>query len=344
MLKRVEVNTFQKSHDSRLRDLAYVWNQGSLIKFLINRYRWYLYPKMNKVAPFPLHVDIETTAKCNLQCPMCPSRHLPDDEYGVYDHMDFELFKRIVDECAGKGIFSVRLSWRGEPLVNPKFDAYVHYAKMVKKIPNVSFLTNGSLLKGRIAEKLVEYGVDYISVSIDGLRDVYEKIRYPVKLETVLNNLARLKAMKRRKGLEKPVVRITALWPAIAKDPRAFYQTMRPVCDKVVYNPLKDYSVTEPVKTDFICQFPWERLFVGFDGDVHPCSNTKDPFVVGSVQDDSLEEIWHSSGMGELRRLHMDLRRMEIFPCNRCSYGIDYAKLWKDRDWADWNPKELLPT
>ena len=173
---------------------------------------------------------------------------------------------------------------------------------------------------------------------------VYEKIRYPVKLETVLNNLARLKEMKRRKGVEKPVVRITALWPAIAKDPRAFYQTMHPVCDKVVYNPLKDYSVTEPVKTVFICQFPWERLFVGFDGDVHPCSNTKDPFVVGSVQDDSLEEIWHSSGMGELRRLHMDLRRMEIFPCNRCSYGIDYAKLWKDRDWADWNPKELLPT
>lgn len=343
MLMKVMINTFQKSFDSRIRNFAYIWNQGHLIKFLLNRYEWYIYPKMNKVANFPLHVDIETTAKCNLRCPMCPSRHLSTDEYKKRDHMDIELYKRIVDECADNQIFSIRLSWRGEVLVNPKFEQYVHYAKVVKKIPNVSFLTNGSLLKDELAEKLIDYGVDYISVSIDGLTEIYEKIRYPIKFKTIYKNLKNFKELKRKKSVKKPVVRITTLWPAIAKDPKAFYDTLSPVSDKIVYNPLKDYSITEPQKKDFICQFPWERLFVKSNGDVQPCSNTKDSFVVGNVSQSSLKEIWHSPRMNELRQLHMAYRRMEVVPCNRCSYGIDYSKLWKDRDWSEWDPVELLP-
>jgi radical SAM protein with 4Fe4S-binding SPASM domain len=343
MFKKVEVNTFQQSFDSRIRNFAYIWNQGHLIEYVINRYKWYIYPKMNKVALFPLHVDIETTAKCNLRCPMCPSRHLSQEKYSEYGHMDMELFKKVVDECADRRIFSIRLSWRGEPLVNPKFKEYVYYAKVVKRVPNVSFLTNGSLLKGKLAEELIDYGIDYISVSIDGLKEIYEKIRYPVKFNTVCKNLRDFKELKEKKGVKKPVIRVTTLWPAVAKDPGGFYDRLSPVCDKIVYNHLKDYSVTEPQKVGFICQFPWERLFVAFNGDVQPCSNTKDSFVVGNVLEDTLEEIWHSPRMNEVRRLHMAFRRMDISPCNQCSYGIDYVKLWRDRDWTDWDPKELLP-
>ncbi len=343
MLRRVEVNTFQKRFDSRLRDYIFMWNQGNLMRFLINRCRWYAYPKMNRVASFPLHVDIETTAKCNLRCPMCPSRHVSQDRYSNYGHMDFKLFKTIVDECARHRIFSVRLSWRGEPLVNRRFGEYVHYAKVVKKIPNVSFLTNGTLLTEDISRHLVEYGLDYISVSIDGLKDVYEKIRSPLRFETVYRNLQGLMEVRRRAGTKKPAIRVTTLWPAIARDPRAFYERLRPVCDKIVCNPLKDYSVTEPAKVGFICQFLWERLFVGFNGEVQPCSNTKDGLVVGRVPEDTLEEIWQGSAMERLRERHLALKRGDVFPCNRCSYGIDYARLWKNKDWSRWDPAELLP-
>jgi radical SAM protein with 4Fe4S-binding SPASM domain len=343
MLKKVEINTFQKSFDSKYRDWAFIWKQGNIRKYLLNRYRWYCYPKMGKVSPFPLHVDIETTAKCNLRCPMCPSRHLSQDEYAKYGHMDFALFKKLVDECARNRVFSIRLSWRGEALITPNFAEYVRYAKVIKKIPNVSFLTNGSLLKGKLAEKLIDYGLDYISVSIDGLKDIYEVIRHPVKFDTVYNNLKTFKMLKNKKGKSKPAIRITTLWPAIAKNPQAFYSEMRPVCDKIVSNPLKDYSLTEPIKEHFICQFPWERLFVTFGGDVQPCSNTKDTFIIGNAHDSSLREIWYGKKMRELRHKHSKGRRIELFPCNRCSYGIDYSNLWQDRDWADWDPRDLLP-
>jgi len=343
MLRNVQVNTFQKNFDNKWRNFAFTWNQGNYFKYLINRFQWHFYPKMEKISPFPLHVDIETTAKCNLRCPMCPSRHLSKEEYSRYGHMDFDLYKKLIDECAANNIFSVRLSWRGEVLVTPNFAEYVHYAKIEKRIPNISFLTNGALLKGDLAEKLIEYGVDYISVSIDGLADVYEVIRHPVKFETIYRNLLEFAALKKKKGVRKPVIRLTTLWPAIAKDPQAYYNKMNPVCDKIVYNPLKDYSLQEPIKENFICQFPWERLFVAFNGDVQPCSNTKDPFIIGNARETTLQEIWHSSRLNEIRKIHSAGDRMNLSPCNRCSYGIDYTDIWKGKNWTNWNPKELLP-
>jgi len=47
--------------------------------------------------------------------------------------------------------------------------------------------------------------------------------------------------------------------------------------------------------------------------------------------------------MNELRRMHLEGRRLEIFPCMECSYGVNYEKRWKGRDWSKWDPKELLP-
>ena len=171
--------------------------QGNVIPYLINRYQWYQYPKRGKVAPFPLHVDIEVSAKCNLRCPMCANRHVTDEKFSDYGHMDLELFKRVVDECVENKVFSIRLSWRGEPLSHPDFVKFAHYAKVVKRIKQVSFLTNGMMLKGKLAEAMIDYGVDYISVSVDGIGEIYEKIRYPSKFNKVYDNLRNFKELKK---------------------------------------------------------------------------------------------------------------------------------------------------
>lgn len=338
------MNTFQKSFDSFLRAARFSLNQGHWGKYLLNRFRWYMYPRLGKVSPFPLHVDIEVTARCNLRCPMCPSRHLTDEVYGQYGHMDFSLFKTLIDECAQNQLFSIRLSWRGEVLVHPQILRFIDYAKRIKKIPNVSFLTNGALLRGKLAERLVDYGVDYISVSIDGLAEMYEQIRHPMQFDRIWQNLRNLKELREKKHSRKPQIRVTTLWPAIAKDPTAYYRKMAPVCDAIVFNPLKDYNLSEPKKENFICQFPWERLFVGFNGDIHPCSNTKDPFVIGNAHQTSLAEAWQGKRLHRIREIHASGSRLKLFPCNSCSYGIDYSSFWASQNWETWNPQSLLPT
>ncbi len=347
MIKFVKVNSFQKKYDSVYRNFKFSWNQGNYFEYLINRVEWYLYPNLRKVSKFPLHLDIETTARCNMHCPMCPRRYVSKDRseiYGAYDHMDMDLYKRLIDECAENNVFSIRLSWRGEVLVNPRLPEYIYYAKVVRKIPNVSFLTNGSLLRGKLAEKIIDYGLDYISVSVDGLKDIYDQVRAPLKFEGIYENLENFIKMREKKNAKKPVIRITTLWPAIAKVPERFYEKMSKVSDKIVVNPLKDYNIITQDKKDFImCQFLWERLFVGFDGLVQPCSNEKEGFSIGDCNKDSIRDIWHSDKMKEIRALHEAGKRLEMYPCNVCSYGVDYEKRWKNRDWTKWDPMELMP-
>ncbi|MGE5340717.1 MAG: radical SAM/SPASM domain-containing protein [Candidatus Omnitrophota bacterium] len=339
-----KVNFFQKSLDTRIRNFKFSFNQGNYFQYLMNRFQWYVYPNFNNVSPFPLHVDIETSARCDLRCPMCASRHIDDEKYNRYGHMDFDLYKDIVDECATHQVFSVRLSWRGEVFTNPDFLNYVRYAKVEKKIPQVSFLTNGFQLKKNIAQELIRMGVDYISVSVDGMDDMYEKIRFPARFDDIYENLVQLKTLRQEMGKKKPLIRITTLWPAIANCAEAYYAKMSRVSDMIVYNPLKDYTITTQDRMGFTkCQFLWERLFVGFDGSVHPCSNTKDEFQIGSVRQHTLKEIWRGPEMTELRSQHMAGKRLEVSPCNTCSYGVDYEKRWKNRDWRHWDPSELIP-
>jgi radical SAM protein with 4Fe4S-binding SPASM domain len=343
MFKPVKINFFQKSFDTKRRKFLFSWRQGNYLKYLRNRFQWYMFPNVKKVSPFPLHLDIEVAATCNMRCPMCASRFLSDEKYKQYGRMDVELFKRIVDEAADNHIFSIRLSWRGEVFTHPRFLELVHYAKVIKKIPQVSFLTNGALLKGERAEKLIEYGVDYISVSVDGLDKMYERIRKPLKFEALYENLRAFKESKRKMGKKRPLVRVTTLWPAIARNPDEFYQTMKEVSDFIVYNPLKDYSITTQDRVGFhICQFLYERLFIGFDGKVHPCSNTKDEFIIGDAVGQRIRDIWTGDTLNRLREMHRSGKRLEVFPCNRCSYGVDYEKRWKNNDWKDWNPDEPI--
>lgn len=344
MNKMVKVNFFQKSFDTRYRDFLFSYHQGNYFKYLKNRIQWYLYPNIKKVSTFPLHLDIETTALCNLRCPMCANRYVTDEKFRKYGNMDFDLFKKIIDECAENHIFSIRLSWRGEVFTNKRFIEYVRYAKVQRKIPQVSFLTNGVKLKEDVARELIDIGVDYISVSIDGMDELYEKIRYPSKFSDVYQNLSMLKKLKKQMGKKKPMVRITTLWPAIAKNPDVYYKKVSKISDKIVYNPLKDYSITTQDRKDFnVCQFLWERLFVGFDGSVHPCSNTKNEFIIADANENTIKEIWHSDKINELRETHQQGKRLDIFPCNKCSYGVDFEKHWRDRNWKNWEPNELLP-
>jgi len=344
MFKIVKINFFQKKFDTRYRNFLFSYNQGDYLKYIKNRIQWYLYPNLKKVSNFPLHLDIETTAMCNLKCPMCANRHVNEKKLKKYSHMDIHLYKRIIDECAKNKIFSVRLSWRGEVFTNPNFLEFIRYAKIEKKIPQVSFLTNGIKLKGDTAKAIIDLGVDYISVSVDGMDDMYETIRYPSKFNSIYNNLFEFKELKKKMNKKKPLIRITTLWPAIAKYPDKYYNRMSKVADKIVYNPLKDYSVkTQDRKNFVVCQFLWERLFVGFDGSVHPCSNTKNEFIIGDANKDTIQQIWNNHRMNDLRELHNHSKRLEIFPCNECSYGVDFEKRWKGRDWKDWDPKELLP-
>src|SRR3954468_16266815 len=118
----------------------------------------------------PEIVQIESTNICNAKCVFCPR----DEMHRRQGVMDFDLFRKIVDECATLGITHVRVHNYGEPFLDKQLVEKVRYAKS-KGIAEVGMISNGSLITEDIARGMIEAGLDAINISVDaGGKDVFE--------------------------------------------------------------------------------------------------------------------------------------------------------------------------
>lgn len=296
---------------------------GHLPRFLYNRLVWYFFPKWHILTEFPQHVDIEITNICNMGCPMCYTV-LPAFVRLEHGFIDFDLYRKIVDECAAGGTYSIRLSIRGETLLHPDLIKMIRYAKS-KGIPEVSFLSNGLLLTEELSEEIIDAGLDWMTVSWDGLGKTYEKYRAPAKFEEAVERLKKFQEIKKRKRKLKPVVNVSTVWSAIKEDPEAFYSTFKPIVERVTCNPTLDFDSHLEQDPNYACPFPWQRFVIYWSGQVMQCIN--DPFEkdpVGNVRKHSIREIWHSSRMEEVRQamIRGNGERLEKWQaCRQCSYG-----------------------
>ena len=311
----LQVNFHQKMFDTPERYWSFIVNQGNFIDYFFNRLNWYIGPKNTIITPFPLHVDLESASTCNMDCPMCYRSKLKDT-----GQMNFDLFKKAVDECEANNVFSIRLSWRGETLTHPRIKEMIAYA--TNKIKNVSFLTNAFYIDDDMIDCFIENAINYVSVSFDGIKENYEKIRYPAKFEESYKRLARLRDKKRAIGANRPQVRVCTIWPAIRDDPDAYYKTMKEVSDYIVYNPYINFKGPMQIKPDFICQYPWERIVVASNGQAQCCTGwNADDIVLGNIMDKSIYDMWHSDLMNKIRRVHSEGHRMSLNSCANCRHG-----------------------
>src|SRR5262245_29868778 len=108
-----------------------------------------------KVAGGPLTLAIESTAKCNLFCPMCPRENI----YFPPRDMELSLFRKIIDE--GKDYLEFAVPYGvGEPLLNPEIYDMIAYCKSQGVPSGIS--TNATLLNEETSRRLIESGLDYI--------------------------------------------------------------------------------------------------------------------------------------------------------------------------------------
>jgi radical SAM protein with 4Fe4S-binding SPASM domain len=285
---------------------------------------WSELPRAQVVRDYPILVDLELASVCNLKCPMCYTI-TPEFKRKVNATlMKFQLFQKIIHEIQGK-VYSVRLSLRGESLLHPRFLDAIRCAKQAG-ILEVSTLTNGSKLESpEFCRSLVEAGLDWITVSADGIGPIYDSIRAPITYEKIVQNLRILQGVKRDLGSEKPVVKVQTIWPAIQADPGAYLEAFTPLSDLVAFNPLIDYVGEIPsgellFEPDFTCPMPYQRLVIGADGTVMMCSNDEEnSHPVGNANRQSVHEIWHGPAMQEVRRLHRDHAGVATLgPCSHC--------------------------
>jgi MoaA/NifB/PqqE/SkfB family radical SAM enzyme len=305
------------------------------------RDNWIKYAKEKIVSEYPLLVDIELSTICNLKCPMC---YTITDEYKKKinaEFIDFDLFKKIIDEIAGN-VPAIRLSLRGEPTLHPKFAECAKYAKD-KGINEISTLTNASKLTDEYFEKIMLAGVDWITVSIDGLDENYENVRKPLKFADTLQKIKNMKAIKEKHNLNKPVIKVQGIWPAIRENPSAYYNTFEPYVDSIAFNPLIDYlSKDEDIlyDEDFSCPQHYQRIVIAADGLAMMCSNDQKCLeIIGDTNSQTIHEIWHSEKLNKMREIHKKQCGFKEIPvCKNCYL----PRLTEDGETAEVNGRKFI--
>lgn len=320
----VPINKGNYSMDTAEREARFHEHLGEAWPAGYREYRsnWVAWPKQGHLADYPLLVDLELSSVCNLRCPMCYTISADFRKHVDAKVMDYGLFTRIIDEIGGK-VPALRLSLRGESTVHPQFVDCVRYAKG-HGIKEVSTLTHGGRLTLAFFQQIQEAGIDWITVSIDGLGETYERIRKPIKFAEIVQKLADIKRYKEERGLRRPVIKVQGIWPAIQESgAQKYYDTFAPIVDLVAFNPLIDYLFQDTdieYLENFSCPQQYQRLVIGADGLVMKCSNDEENReIVGNANEETVHQIWHGERLHRVRELHRQPRGfMQSTVCRRC--------------------------
>lgn len=234
--------------------------------------------------------------------------------------MDWRLFTKILKECELQKCPSIKLNWRGEPLIHPLLPDMIRVAKRQAKILEVQINTNAQLLTKEKARKISNAGLDRIIISADGItKQTYEKIRINSSWERLLDNIVYLKQLSNR-----PIIRIqTCELPQNMEEIGEFTDFWAEYADEIriwqSFDPMKrkDPRLKRRLKTP--CPQLWQRLVVAWNGDVHPCCvDWGSKGILGKVTEKSLKEIWDSPQERYLRHLHRNKVGGIINPCSTC--------------------------
>ncbi len=323
----VKVNNVQNSIDTPEREIQFnkIRAYGCEEEYSQNRYDWDYNPEYNIVSDYPLHVDLELASVCNLNCPMCYT--ITDDfkEKVNASLMSFDLYKKVIDEISQYGVYSIRLSLRGESSLHKDFINCIKYAKE-KGIKEISTLTAGKkLIEKDYVREIIEAGIDWITVSIDGVDEVYESIRKPILFEQIQQVLKNILEIKKELNLVKPAIKIQGIWPAVKENVERYLDVFTPLTDLIYTNPLVDYLSLDELKDieyvpEFKCYQPFQRLVIDSNGKVMACANDQmGSICIGDVNSMSVHEVWNGKEMNEFRQNHIDNKALEKYDiCKQC--------------------------
>jgi len=299
----------------------------------LNRARllWSYLRRTRKPRGLPVEYIVETTAKCNLYCPMCARESHPQPK----EDMPGAVFDSLL-AGAGASAEHMMLIGLGEPLLDPEIFTRIERCAKPGISPLIS--TNGVLLDERMAERLLATPLEHITLSFDGASpETFEFYRKGAKFERVRDNFVRFCRMKAERGSRLHIVVQMVRMERNAGEVDEFIRFWRsvPGVDQVRIKEDETNLLQPDARPDirdwrYPCHYLWRGpMYVKHNGDVYPCcqSYMLDGAPAGNLTREPLEAIWNSPMMQNMRRLHAARRGGEIDICSRCCATIPHPLL-----------------
>lgn len=279
----------------------------------------------DRAPALPEIVQIESTNICNAKCTFCPR----DEMHRRQGIMSFDLFRKIVDECAELGITHVRVHNYGEPFIDRRLVEKVRYAKD-RGIAEVGMISNGSLITEPVARGLIEAGLDAINISVDASgREAFESTRIGLKYDKVIANIERLVRLRADLGRRRPKLILSFVRQDNSADEQAFIEHWKSVADKIHVTDLHNWAGTLNQESDvnYPCYRPWLTFTVLWDGRVSLCCADFDGrTILGDLNTSTIRDIWNAKPYRDVRRQHLESGGPDI--CRSCDLPRKDSPLW----------------
>ena len=179
----------------------------------------------------PTSLNIEITAACDARCIHCPRQEMDRPK----TNMDFELFKKIVDEAAELKIPEICPNGFGELLVVKDLEKYFKYIRSKDHKFKINVNTNGNRFFKEQRELFFKYEVDSINMCLDGAtHETMSLVRPRLNPAQIEENIHDFFRERKEKGLSRPVVRLGyVVIPQNEHECQQFLDKWNGVADKV---------------------------------------------------------------------------------------------------------------
>lgn len=299
--------------------------------------------KFADLPPFPRLIDIEATNACNFRCLMCPTGNRSMTR--PTGMMTQDMFGKILDECA-KWDCALRWVQWGENDLHPDLFDHIRAANERGLLTHLN--TNGSKLdRARIAQ-LIDTGLDSIKFSFQGVDHVsYAEMRNTDFFEGLIEVISDFHDI--RGDRDVPYIHLsTTITYEDEETVAEFRRRTEPIADLVsvgrtVFDNLdlsgvrlkpeeierlhKLKAQESVIKVHPECPEVFDKMSIFWDGRVTACcADADNKMPIGDLNENTLEEIWHSDAMNAYRAMLADMRHDEMELCRNC---YDYQSLSK---------------
>jgi MoaA/NifB/PqqE/SkfB family radical SAM enzyme len=281
--------------------------------------------KMHRYPDFPDHVYVELTNICNASCTICATPTM-SRKRGT---MDFELFRKIIDECGEHHAFRILPFLHGETLLVPGVLDYFRYIRKVSPKSHINLTTNGSRLTGKISEAILKEDLlDSLILSVEGAdQETYERVRSGLSFEEIRENFLRFLRLRRQFGKRKPRLLVSMVVVDENRSNKSKFAEQWKDADEVRFSvffnwagKLNAQSTRSNHKLNF-CERLYHHITILLDGRVALCCfDSNGESIIGDARTQTIREIWHSKEFGEIRRQMFERNFDRLHLCARCDY------------------------
>ncbi len=164
-----------------------------------------------KVYTGPWHVQIDLTNTCNNDCiccwcnsPLIGDKAMPKEE--SKQTLAYEKVISLIDELAELGTRDIYFTGGGEPFMHPDILQFMRHVK--SKGIRMGMSTNFTLVTKKVAEELVDIGIDHMNLSLWSATPRMYVTQHPSKTEETFikmtESIDHINILKSRLGKKAP--------------------------------------------------------------------------------------------------------------------------------------------